>query len=65
MIKKNCRLCKSRKLFKFLDLGFHPPSDQFKNKKQLDNPTTYYPLKVCSCLKCGFKQLDYVVDPKI
>ena len=65
MIKKNCRLCNSEKLFKFLDLGLHPPSDQFKNKKQLDDPTTYYPLKVCSCQKCGFKQLDYVVDPKI
>ena len=65
MIKKNCRLCNSTRLFKFLDLGFHPPSDQFKSKKQLDDPTTYYPLRVCSCLKCGFKQLDYVVDPKI
>ena len=48
MIKKNCRLCNSTGLFKFLDLGFHPPSDQFKSKKQLDDPTTYYPLRVCS-----------------
>jgi hypothetical protein len=29
MIKLNCRLCESKKLFKFLDLGYHPPSDQF------------------------------------
>lgn len=65
MIKKTCRLCGHGKLLKFLDLGFHPPSDQFKSKKQLDEPTIYYPLNVCSCLKCGFKQLDYVVDPKI
>ena len=29
MISKKCRLCQSKKLFKFLDLGYHPPSDQF------------------------------------
>tara|TARA_B100001093_G_C26858417_1_gene1028619 strand:+ start:5694 stop:6944 length:1251 start_codon:yes stop_codon:yes gene_type:complete len=65
MILKICRLCKSKKLFKFLDLGYQPPSDQFRNKLQIDNPVTFYPLKVLSCLKCGFKQLNYTVDPKI
>tara|TARA_B100000315_G_scaffold142755_1_gene131785 strand:+ start:93 stop:1337 length:1245 start_codon:yes stop_codon:yes gene_type:complete len=65
MFLKKCRLCKSKKLFKFLDLGFHPPSDQFKKKTELNYPTIYYPLKVYSCINCGFKQLGYVVDPKI
>ena len=65
MFLKKCRLCKSKKLFKFLDLGFHPPSDQFKKKIELNDPTIYYPLKVYSCINCGFKQLGYVVDPKI
>ena len=65
MILSKCRLCNSKKLFKFLDLGFHPPSDQFKKKIELSNPTTYYPLQVYSCLSCGFKQLSYVVEPKI
>ena len=65
MFLKKCRLCESKKLFKFLDLGFHPPSDQFKKKIELNNPTIYYPLKVYSCINCGFKQLGYVVDPKI
>ena len=65
MMLKICRLCKSKKLFKFLDLGYQPPSDQFRNKLQIDNPVTFYPLKVLSCLKCGFKQLNYTVDPKI
>ena len=32
---------------------------------ELNNPTTYYPLQVYSCLSCGFKQLSYVVEPKI
>jgi ubiquinone/menaquinone biosynthesis C-methylase UbiE len=65
MILKRCRLCKSKKLFKFLDLGAHPPSDQFKKKIELEIPTVYYPLQVNSCTSCGFKQLSYVVDPKI
>jgi 2-polyprenyl-3-methyl-5-hydroxy-6-metoxy-1,4-benzoquinol methylase len=65
MILKKCRLCNSKKLFKFLDLGSHPPSDQFKQKAELNNSTTYYPLQVFSCNFCGFKQLNYVVDPKI
>ncbi len=65
MILKRCRLCKSKKLFKFLDLGSHPPSDQFKKKIELEIPTVYYPLQVYSCISCGFKQLSYVVDPKI
>jgi len=65
MILSKCRLCNSKKLFKFLDLGFHPPSDQFKKKIELNDPTMYYPLQVCSCLSCGFKQLNYVVESKI
>jgi hypothetical protein len=32
MFLKKCRLCDSKKLYKFLDLGFHPPSDQFKSQ---------------------------------
>ena len=65
MILNKCRLCNSKKLFKFLDLGFHPPSDQFKKKVELNNSTVYYPLQVFSCSSCGFKQLNYVVEPKI
>jgi 2-polyprenyl-3-methyl-5-hydroxy-6-metoxy-1,4-benzoquinol methylase len=61
--KDCCRLCKSKSLFKFLDLGYHPPSDEFKKKNQLNNPTLYFPLEVCSCNKCGFKQLNFVVNP--
>ena len=60
--RNNCRLCKSKSLFKFLDLGNHPPSDEFKNKKQIQDPTTFFPLEVYSCNNCGFKQLGYVVN---
>ena len=65
MISKKCRLCESKRLFKFLDLGYHPPSDQFNKGEELNKSKIYYPLEVYSCLKCGFKQLGYVVDPKI
>ena len=61
--KNYCRLCKSKNLFDFLDLGYHPPSDEFKDYKLLNQPTLYFPLKVCSCNKCGFKQLNFVVNP--
>ena len=56
--KNYCRLCKSESLFGFLDLGYHPPSDEFKEKNLLNQPTVYFPLKVNSCNKCGFKQLS-------
>jgi 2-polyprenyl-3-methyl-5-hydroxy-6-metoxy-1,4-benzoquinol methylase len=62
--RNNCRLCKSKSLFKFLDLGNHPPSDEFKNKKQIQECTTFFPLEVYSCNNCGFKQLGYVVNPQ-
>ena len=65
MILDKCRLCDKKKLFEFLDLGFHPPSDQFKKKDEINYPTLYYPLKVNSCESCGFKQLNYVVKPEI
>lgn len=64
MIKYSCRLCKSKKLFKFLDLGYHPPSDQFLNKKQIQDKIYYYPLELMHCNNCKFKQLSYIVDPK-
>jgi hypothetical protein len=64
-MKFRCRLCDSRNGFKFLDLGYHPPSDQFLEKEKINNPITYYPLEVFNCLNCGFKQLGYIVDPKI
>ena len=65
MILYKCRLCDRKNMFNFLDLGFHPPSDQFKKKKEIDSPTLYYPLKVYSCKSCGFKQLNYIVKPEI
>ena len=48
-----------------MDLGNHPPSDQFISSDEIEKPTIYYPLQVYTCKNCGFKQLGFVVDPKI
>ncbi len=58
----NCRLCKSTKLEKYLDLGWHVPSDSFRKDK--DTIQKKYPLQVCLCTDCGLSQLTYNVDPK-
>ena len=58
-------MCSSTKLYKFLDLGFTPPADQFRRKDQLREPAIYYPLQVVMCDDCGLAQLSYVVSPEI
>ena len=61
----HCRLCSSNRLYKFLDLGFTPPADQFLRGEQLNEPVVHYPLEVFICESCGFAQLGYVVSPEI
>lgn len=61
----SCRMCQSIDLYKFLDLGFTPPADQFRRIDQLKEPETYYPLEVYVCDNCGLVQLGYVVSPEV
>jgi len=61
----NCRMCSSTRLYKFLDLGFTPPADQFRRKDQLREADVYYPLQVMMCEDCGLAQLSYVVSPEV
>ncbi|MDA8131723.1 MAG: class I SAM-dependent methyltransferase [Elusimicrobia bacterium] len=60
-----CRTCRGDRLYKFLDLGFTPPADQFRRKDQLREPETHYPLEVCLCEDCGLVQLNHVVSPEV
>ncbi len=60
-----CRMCTSKDLQKFLDLGFTPPADNFLRHDQLREPEVYYPLEVCICENCGLIQLNHVVSPEI
>ncbi len=60
-----CRMCKSSKLFPYLDLGFTPHADQFRTSYELDIPEIFYPLRVLMCENCGLSQLSHVVNPKV
>lgn len=60
-----CRMCRSNNLYKFLDLGFTPPADQFRRNDQMKEEEIHYPLEVYMCDDCGLAQLTYVVSPEI
>jgi len=53
-------MCKGKDLYQFLDLGYHPHSDQFRNTN--DEPEMHYPLRVLMCKNCNLAQLAHVVD---
>lgn len=54
----NCRFCKTPLHHVFIDLVNSPASNSFLNKEQLNEPETYFPLKVYTCDKCFLVQLD-------
>lgn len=62
-IVSECRICKSKKLVPYLDLGNTPLANAL-----LDEPRDEYeayPLKVLFCEECALSQLSIVVDPII
>lgn len=61
----SCRMCQSKDLYKFLDLGFTPPADQFRRKDQLKEEEIHYPLDVYVCDNCGLVQLGFIVSPEV
>jgi len=56
-----CRMCKHEHLSEFLNLGTHPPSDNFLSESQLVKSEKTYPLNLLLCQNCGLVQLGYVV----
>lgn len=60
-----CRMCKQRTLVEYLDLGSHPPADQFRKTVELNLPELQYPLRVMLCTTCGLSQLSHIVDPRV
>ena len=42
----------------FIDLGHSPASNSFLTKEQLNEPETYFPLKVFTCDRCFLVQVD-------
>jgi hypothetical protein len=54
----HCRFCKTELEHVFIDLINSPPSNSFLTQGQLNEPETFYPLKVYTCHNCFLVQLD-------
>lgn len=63
--RKDCRVCKSKKLSKVLDFGLTPLANAFLKEEDLDKEERFYPLQVFFCEACSFLQLGHVVDPEV
>jgi SAM-dependent methyltransferase len=62
---KNCRMCDSKNINWFLDLGFAPLTDGILSKEDLNDAEIYYPLKIFQCNVCGLTQVGYIVNQDI
>lgn len=54
----HCRFCKTELTHVFVDLINSPASNSFLSAGQLDEPETYFPLKVYTCHNCFLVQVD-------
>lgn len=59
-----CQICGATTI-PGLDLGHQPVSDLILSRSQLNQPETFYPMKLHHCLQCGLTQLSYIVNPKV
>jgi len=53
-----CRFCDNHLTHEFIDLVNSPLSNDYLNIGQLNEPETYYPLKLFLCEKCLLVQID-------
>lgn len=54
----NCRFCKNTLTHEFADLVNSPPSNSYLRAEQLNEPETFFPLRVFVCEKCFLVQID-------
>lgn len=59
-----CQICSSI-TYPGVDLGNQPIGDLVLSGSQLNQPETFYPLRLQHCPECGLTQLSYIVNPKI
>ncbi len=59
-----CQICGTATI-PGVDLGNQPIGDLVLSPSQLNQPETFYPLKLQHCPECGLTQLSYIVNPKI
>ena len=62
-ILKYCRICFSKKLIGYLDLGKQPFSNSFLNYKELKKEKKF-PLIIVLCKNCGLSQLSIIPNTK-
>ena len=62
-ILKHCRICFSKKLIAYLDLGKQPFSNSFLNYKDLKKEKKF-PLIIVLCKNCGLSQLSIIPNVK-
>ena len=62
-ILKYCRICSSKKLFNYLDLGRQPFSNSFLNYKDIKKEKKF-PLATVLCQNCGLSQLSIIPNTK-
>ncbi len=53
-----CRFCKTELTHTFIDLINSPASNSFLKREQLNEPETFFPLKVYTCHNCFLVQID-------
>ena len=61
--REECRICGSRRLLRFLDLGLSPLANRFLQQDQLDDEEPRFRLDVFLCADCSLVQLLEIVDP--
>ena len=54
----NCRHCNTELTHVFADLDYSPISNAMLSKDQLNEPESYFPLKIFVCSKCYLVQID-------
>jgi len=62
-ILKKCRICSSKKLISYIDLGKQPFSNSFLKFKDIKKERKF-PLAVVLCKNCGLSQLSIIPDTK-
>jgi SAM-dependent methyltransferase len=62
-ILKKCRICSSKKLNSYLDLGKQPFSNSFLNLKDIKKEKKF-PLATVLCKNCGLSQLSIIPNTK-
>jgi len=63
--RTTCRICDSKDLVEFLDLGETPLANALLSSAELKKPEAVFPLSVSYCKNCSLVQVPHIVNPEI